>query len=410
MVVLTLIQVFNIKNRFMNNTFEQSLRWFGPKDPATLQDIRQTGASAVVSSLHHIPTGEAWSENEIKSYKQMIENAGLTWHVVESVNVHEDIKRRTGDFEQYIENYKTTLRNLAKCGIDVVTYNFMPVLDWVRTDLAYTLADGSKAMYFDHFDFWAFELFILKRADARAELTDEEYKKTEARFISMADDDKQRILGIILSGIPGEEKGFTPEYVQAQLATYRHINATVLREHLILFLKEIIPVAEEVGIKMALHPDDPPFAVLGLPRIVTSEEDYDRLVEAVPSKANGICFCAGSLSINASNDLVRMSQRFADRIHFVHLRGTRRLSPYQFYEADHLESDVDMFALVRSFVKIMHQRGICLPMRPDHGHQLFGDFDNKQFLHGYSLLGRMKGLAELRGVEMGIQKTLFPSE
>ena len=393
----------------MINRFEQSLRWFGHNDPATLQDIRQTGATAVVSSLHHIPTGEAWSVKEIETYKQEIEQAGLAWHVVESVNVHEDIKRRTGNFEQYIENYKTTLRNLAKCGIDVVTYNFMPVLDWVRTDLAYTLADGSKAMYFDQIDFWAFDLFVLKREGARSELTDVEYKQTEVRYLSMTEDEKQRILGIILSGIPGEGKGFTPEYVHAQLERYRNINATVLRQHLILFLKEIIPVAEEVGIKMALHPDDPPFAVLGLPRIVTSETDYAQLVEAVPSTANGICFCAGSLSINASNDLVRMSQRFADRIHFVHLRGTQRLSPYQFYEANHLESNVNMYALMRSFVEMMHQRGIRLPMRPDHGHQLFGDFDNKQFLHGYSLLGRMKGLAELRGLEMGIHKTLFPS-
>lgn len=393
----------------MNSHFEQSLRWFGPKDPATLQDIRQTGATAVVSSLHHIPTGEVWSVQEIETYKREIEQTGLAWHVVESVNVHEDIKRRTGNFEQYIENYKTTLRNLAKCGIDIVTYNFMPVLDWVRTDLAYTLADGSKAMFFDHIDFWAFELFVLKREGARAGLTDKEYQQTEIRFQSMTEDEKQRILGIILSGIPGEGKGFTPEYVQVQLERYRNINATMLREHLILFLKEIIPVAEEVGIKMALHPDDPPFAVLGLPRIVSSETDFALLAEAVPSTANGICFCAGSLSINPANDLVLISQRFADRIHFVHLRGTRRLSPYQFYEANHLESDVDMFALVRSFVELMHQRGIRLPMRPDHGHQLFGDFDNKQFLHGYSLLGRMKGLAELRGLEMGIHKMLFSS-
>jgi mannonate dehydratase len=392
----------------MNDNFQQSWRWFGPKDPITLSDIKQTGATAVVSALHHIPTGSVWSVEEIEQYKQSIEESGLVWQVVESVNVHEDIKRRTGNFAQYIENYKTTLRNLAQCGIGVVTYNFMPVLDWVRTDLAYTLADGSKAMYFDQIDFWAFDLFVLKREGARAELTDEEYKQTEARFQSMTEEEKRRILGIILSGIPGEGKGFTPEYVHAQLATYRNIDATVLREHLILFLKEIIPVAEEVGIKMALHPDDPPFSVLGLPRIVSSEKDYALLAQEVSSTTNGICFCAGSLSINPSNDLVRMSQRFVDRIHFVHLRGTHRLSPYRFYEANHLRSDVDMYALMRSFVEMMHQRKTSLPMRPDHGHQLFGDFNNKQFLQGYSLLGRMKGLAELRGLEMGIQKTLFP--
>lgn len=392
----------------MNYYFEPSMRWFGPKDPATLQDIRQAGATAVVSSLHHIPTGEIWSVQEIENYKRMIEQAGLRWHVVESVNVHEDIKSRTGEYIHLIENYKTTLRNLSTCGIDVVTYNFMPVLDWVRTDLAYKLEDGSRAMFFDHIDFWAFELFVLKREEVKSELTYEEYKQAEARFASMSEDEKQRILSIILSGIPGEGKGFTTDYVKNQLVKYKHIDAATLRQNLILFLQEIIPVAEEVSINMALHPDDPPFAVLGLPRVVSSENDFALLAQAVPSTANGICFCAGSLSINPANELVGMSERFATRIHFVHLRGTRRLSPFQFYEANHLQSDVDMFALMKSFVEIMHQRGISLPMRPDHGHQLFGDFDNKQFLHGYSLLGRMKGLAELRGLEMGIQKMLFP--
>ncbi|MBB3188135.1 mannonate dehydratase [Microbacter margulisiae] len=390
--------------------FEQSLRWFGPHDPATLQDIRQTGASAVITALHHIPVGEVWSVDEIQRYKQNITSSGLAWHVVESVNVHEDIKRRTGNYRQYIENYKTTLRNLAACGIDVVTYNFMPVLDWVRTDLGYTLEDGSTAMYFDQIDFWAFELFVLQREGAKTSLTEEAYRMAEERFRSMQEADKQRMLDVILSGIPGEGKSFTIDYVKDQLDKYRHIDAATLRQHLILFLEEIIPVAEEAGIRMALHPDDPSFSVLGLPRIVTCENDYRLLAEAVPSLANGICFCAGSLSSNPGNDLLEMSRHFADRIHFVHLRGTQRLSPYQFYEASHLDSSVDMYQLVRSFVEIMHRREICLPMRPDHGHHLFGDLDNKQFLYGYSLLGRMKGLAELRGLETGIERSLYKDE
>ena len=391
-------------------SFEQSMRWFGPNDTVTLQDIRQCGATAIISSLHHIPTGEVWSLEEIEKYKAIINAAGLKWHVVESVNVHEDIKRRTGNYLQYIENYKTSLRNLAQCGIDVVTYNFMPVLDWVRTDLSYTLADGSKAMYFDRFAFLAFDLFVLKREGAREELSDEEYAQAVERYKSLTEEEKERILGVILSGIPGENKQLTVEYVHEQLAKYKGFTPEKMRAHLVLFLKKIIPVAEEVGINMAMHPDDPPFSVLGLPRIGRNEEDYAALAEAVPSTANGICFCAGSLSVRRDNDLVRMSQRFADRIHFVHLRSTEWLDNDRFFEANHLEGSVNMFELTRSFIKIMQTRKIALPMRPDHGHQMLDDLHKPQVFYGYSLLGRMKGLSELRGLEMGIAKSLYPEE
>ncbi len=390
--------------------FEQSMRWYGPKDTVSLQDIRQSGCTAVVSSLHHIPTGEVWSVEEIRKYKKNIEDAGLAWHVVESVNVHEDIKRRTGNYLQYIENYKTTLRNLAQCGIDVVTYNFMPVLDWVRTDLSYTLADGSKAMYFDRFAFLAFDVFVLQRKGAREELSDEDFEQVKKSYEKMTEEDKNRILSVILSGIPGEGKAFTVEYVLEQLAKYKDFDANKMREHLVLFLKEVIPVAEEVGVNMAIHPDDPPFPILGLPRIASREEDYAALAEAVPSTANGICFCTGSLSVRRENDLVKMSRRFADRIHFVHLRSTEWLDDNRFYEANHLEGSVNMYGVMSSFVETMQKRQISLPLRPDHGHQMLDDLAKPQVFYGYSLLGRMKGLAELRGLEMGIAKSLYPTK
>jgi mannonate dehydratase len=388
--------------------FEQSMRWYGPKDTVSLQDIRQSGCTAVVSSLHHIPTGEVWSTDQILAYKKTIEEAGLAWHVVESVNVHEDIKRRTGNYLQYIENYKATLRNLGQCGIDVVTYNFMPVLDWVRTDLSYTLADGSKAMYFDRLAFLAFDVFVLQRPGARQELTDEEFARVQQRYATMTGEEKERILGVILSGIPGEGKAFTVGYVLEQLAKYRDFDADRMRRHLVLFLQQVVPVAEQAGVNLAIHPDDPPFPILGLPRIASCEQDYAALAQAVPSTANGICFCTGSLSVRRSNDLVKMSRRFAERIHFVHLRSTQWLDDNRFYEANHLEGSVDMFGVMHSFVETMQKRQISLPLRPDHGHQMLDDLAKPQLFYGYSLLGRMKGLAELRGLEMGIAKSLFP--
>lgn len=381
------------------------MRWFGPDDPVKLSDIRQAGCDGIVSALHYISNGEIWEVEDIKKRILQIESEGMHWSVVESLPVSEEIKTRSGNYLERIENYKQSIINLGACGVKIVTYNFMPILDWTRTNLGFVLANGAKALRFEKQALVIFDLFILERENAKLEYTSKEILSAQEQFDEMSSSEKEKLQATILAGLPGSEEGYSIAKFKQALATYEGIDATSLRENLIFFLNEILPTAEASGVKMVIHPDDPPYPILGLPRVVSKASDFEYLFEQAPSLNNGLCFCTGSLGVIAENNLPEMLRQFANRIHFLHLRSTKRNESGDFYEDNHLEGDVDMFAVVKEIVTIMQKLKVKIPFRPDHGHQMLDDL-NKVTNPGYSGIGRLKGMAEIRGLEYGIIKQL----
>lgn len=391
---------------------EQTFRWFGPIDEVTLADIVQTGATGIVTALHHIPCGDVWSIEEIAKRKDEIENAGLTWAVVESINIHESIKIGAADRDEWIVKYIQSLKNVAEMGLSVVCYNFMPVLDWTRTNLDFILPNRASALKYDAVALAAFDLFILQREDAEKDFTSERIAEAKAYFLDLSEEDKETLQNTIMAGLPGTDEVFTPTEFKVQLKKYEHVDSKVLRENLAYFLKAIVPDAERMGIKMCIHPDDPPFPILGLPKVVCNANDLEYVISSAPSTSNGITFCTGSLGANPANNLPEMLEHFGPHIHFLHLRNVIKEANGSFYEADHLNGDNDMASIMEAVIREQQSRqeqgrdDVAIPVRPDHGHKILADVKQNTY-PGYSAIGRLKGLAELRGLEVGLRKALL---